>query len=161
MGYSFRLTARVLLYASSNRQDNTYHDLCCTSRGALAGTRNSSMGSPHGGSIRRLAQWANLLPRSYISLLSSGSSSFNSSSRSSSRSSSNSSSSNRSSRSSSSMCVGAVNGRIDGKRSIKQMCWETEKDGWTPEWKDRHAVKQDDAVVAIVHSLSLHIPSWG
>ena len=33
-----------LLYASSRRQDNTYHNLCYTSRGALAGTRNSSMG---------------------------------------------------------------------------------------------------------------------
>ena len=41
MGYSFRLTARVLLYASSHRQDNIYHGLCYTSRGALAGTRNS------------------------------------------------------------------------------------------------------------------------
>ena len=51
--YSFRLTARVLLYASSHRQDSTYHGLCYTSRGALAGTRNSSMGSPHEGSIRR------------------------------------------------------------------------------------------------------------
>ena len=27
-----------------HRQDNTYHGLCYTSRGALAGTRNSSMG---------------------------------------------------------------------------------------------------------------------
>ena len=53
IGYSFRLTARVLLYASSHRQDNTYHGLCCTSHGALAGTRNSSMGPPHEGSIRR------------------------------------------------------------------------------------------------------------
>ena len=53
MGYSFRLTARVLLYAPSHRQDNTYHGLCYTSRGALAGTRNSSMGPPHEGSIRR------------------------------------------------------------------------------------------------------------
>ena len=44
MGYSFRLAARVLWYASSHRQDNTYHGLCYTSRGALAGTRNSSMG---------------------------------------------------------------------------------------------------------------------
>ena len=44
MGYSFRLAARLLLYASSHRQDDTYHDLCYTSRGALAGTRNSSMG---------------------------------------------------------------------------------------------------------------------
>ena len=42
--YSFRLTATILLYASSHRQDNTYHSLCYTSRGALAGTRNSSMG---------------------------------------------------------------------------------------------------------------------
>ena len=45
-GYSFLLAARVLLYASSHRQDNTYHSLCYTSRGALAGTRNSSMGPP-------------------------------------------------------------------------------------------------------------------
>ena len=37
MGYSYRLTARVLLYAPSHRQDNTYHGLCYTSRGALAG----------------------------------------------------------------------------------------------------------------------------
>ena len=44
IGYSYRLTARVLLYAPSHRQDNTYHGLCYTSRGALAGTRNSSKG---------------------------------------------------------------------------------------------------------------------
>ena len=53
IGYSYRLTARVILYAPSHRQDNTYHGLCYTSRGALAGTRNSSMGPPHEGSIRR------------------------------------------------------------------------------------------------------------
>ena len=46
MGYSFRLTARVLLYAPSHRQNSTYNRLCYTSRGALAGTRNSSMGPP-------------------------------------------------------------------------------------------------------------------
>ena len=46
MCYSFRLAARVLLYASSHRQDNTYHGFCYTSRGALPGTRNSSMGPP-------------------------------------------------------------------------------------------------------------------
>ena len=40
IGYSFRLTARVLLYAPSHRQDSTYHGLCYTSRGALAGMRN-------------------------------------------------------------------------------------------------------------------------
>ena len=53
IGYSYRLTARVLLYAPSHRQDNTYHGLCYTSRGALAGTRNSSKGPLHEGSIRR------------------------------------------------------------------------------------------------------------
>ena len=53
ISYTFRLTARVLLYATSHRQDSTYHGLCYTSRGALAGTRNSSMGSHHVGSIRR------------------------------------------------------------------------------------------------------------
>ena len=62
MGYSFRLTARVLLYAPSHRQDDTDHSLCYTSRGALAGTRNSSMGPPHKGSIRwPIAPWANAL----------------------------------------------------------------------------------------------------
>ena len=61
IGYSYWLTARVLLYAPSHRQDNTYHGLCYTSRGALAGTRNSSMGPPHEGSIRRpTAPWATL-----------------------------------------------------------------------------------------------------
>ena len=35
IGYSYQLTARVLLYAPSHRQDNTYHGLCYTSRGAL------------------------------------------------------------------------------------------------------------------------------
>ena len=53
MGYSFRLTARVLLCAPFHIQDSTYHGLWYTSRGALAGTRNSSMGPPHEGSIRR------------------------------------------------------------------------------------------------------------
>ena len=64
MGYSFWLAARVLLYAPYHRQDSTYHGLCYTSYGALAGTKNSSMGPPHEGSIRRpIAPW------SYISLL--------------------------------------------------------------------------------------------
>ena len=36
----------------SHRQDSTYHGLCYTSRGALTGMRNSSMGPPHEGSIR-------------------------------------------------------------------------------------------------------------
>ena len=50
IGYSFRLAARVLLYAPSHRQDSTYHGLCYTSRGALTGTRNSSL-------EREIAQW--------------------------------------------------------------------------------------------------------
>ena len=50
MGYSFRLTAKVILYAPFHRQDSTYHGLRYTSHGALAGTRNSSMGPPHEGS---------------------------------------------------------------------------------------------------------------
>ena len=69
IGYSYRLTARVLLYAPSHRQDNTYNSLCYTSREALAGTRNSSMGPPHEGSIRQpIAPWANALPLSYVLL---------------------------------------------------------------------------------------------
>ena len=51
-GLLFSIDSRVLLYAPSYRQDSTYHSLCYTSRGAVAGTRNSSMGSPHEGSIR-------------------------------------------------------------------------------------------------------------
>ena len=46
MGYSFRLAARIILYASSHRQDNTYHGVCYTSRRVLVGTRNSSMDPP-------------------------------------------------------------------------------------------------------------------
>ena len=53
IGYSYRLAAKDILYAPSHRQDNTYHGLCYTSRAALAGTRNSSMGPLHEGSIRR------------------------------------------------------------------------------------------------------------
>ena len=66
IGYSFRLTARVLLYAPSHRQDSTYHSLCYTSRGALAGTRNSSMKDR---SDDPSHHERTLLPRSYISLL--------------------------------------------------------------------------------------------
>ena len=63
MGYSFQLTARVLLYAPSHRQVSTYNGLCYTSRGALAGTKNSSVGPPHEGSIQRpIAPWANAHP---------------------------------------------------------------------------------------------------
>ena len=40
------------IYAPSHRQDNIYHSLCYTSRGALAGTRISSMGPNHEGPIK-------------------------------------------------------------------------------------------------------------
>ena len=70
MGLSFRLTARVLLYAPSHRQDSTYHSLYYISRGAWLEWE--------------IAQWVHpmkdrsddpshhertLLPQSYISLL--------------------------------------------------------------------------------------------
>ena len=52
IGYSYRLTARVLLYAPSHRQDNTYHGLCYTSRGYWLEREIaqwvSSMGPPWG-----------------------------------------------------------------------------------------------------------------
>ena len=61
MGYSLKLAARILLYESSHRQDNTYHGLSYTSRGALGGTRKSSW-VHHEGSIRRpIAPCANAL----------------------------------------------------------------------------------------------------
>ena len=34
------------LYAHSHRWHRTYHSLCCTSCGALAGMKNSSIGPP-------------------------------------------------------------------------------------------------------------------
>ena len=43
MDYTFRLAARVLLCASSHREDSTYHSLCYTSRGTLTGTRSTSL----------------------------------------------------------------------------------------------------------------------
>ena len=59
IGYSFWLTARVLLYAPFHRQDSSYHSICYTSRGSLAGTRNISW-VHHEGSIRwPIARWAN------------------------------------------------------------------------------------------------------
>ena len=72
MGYSFRLTARFLLYAPSHRQDSTYHGLYYTSRGALAGTKNTSM-VPHTHPMKDRSDNPShhertLLSRSYISL---------------------------------------------------------------------------------------------
>ena len=62
---SFRLAARVLLYASSHIQDSTHHGLCDTSRVALAGTRTSSVGYRSDDLSRHERT---LLPRSCISL---------------------------------------------------------------------------------------------
>ena len=42
-GLLFPISSKVFLYAPSHRQDSTYHGLCYTSRGALAGTRNSDI----------------------------------------------------------------------------------------------------------------------
>ena len=61
MGYSFRLAARVLLYASSHRQDSTYHSLCYTSRGALLEWEIAQW-IHYGGLIRGpIAPWVNAL----------------------------------------------------------------------------------------------------
>ena len=46
IGYSYRLTARLILCAPSHIQDNTYHGLYYTSRGALADKRNSQWVDP-------------------------------------------------------------------------------------------------------------------
>ena len=68
MGYSFWIAARVLLYAPSHRQNSTCHGLYCTSRGTLAGTRNSSIGGMKDRSVDLSHYERTLLPRSYISL---------------------------------------------------------------------------------------------
>ena len=61
-GLLFPFSSKGFLYAISHREDSTYLGLYYTSRGALAGTRNSSMGPPHEGSIRRpIAPCANAL----------------------------------------------------------------------------------------------------
>ena len=44
--HCFRVPTKVLLYAPSHRLDCTYHGLCCTSCGTLAGTRYSSRRDP-------------------------------------------------------------------------------------------------------------------
>ena len=59
IGYSFRSTVRVLLYAPSHRQDCTYHSLCYTSRGALA-TYNKG--------LRSVDSWMFLYQHPYMSL---------------------------------------------------------------------------------------------
>ena len=69
MGYSFRLAARVLLYAPSHRQDSTYHSLCYTSHGALLEREIAQCVHPmKDGSDDPSHHERTLLPRSYISL---------------------------------------------------------------------------------------------
>ena len=46
-GLLFPMSSKGSLYASSHRQDNPYHGLCYTSRGALAGTRHITIGVTH------------------------------------------------------------------------------------------------------------------
>ena len=50
IGYSFRIAARVPLYAPSHRQEDTYHSFCYTIRGALDGMR-IALRAHHEGSI--------------------------------------------------------------------------------------------------------------
>ena len=50
-GIHLSSSSKGFLYALSHRQDITYHNLCYTSRGALAGTINISVGNE--GLIRR------------------------------------------------------------------------------------------------------------
>ena len=45
-GLLFSISSKGFVYASSRRQDNSYHGLCYTCSGALAGTKNNSMGPP-------------------------------------------------------------------------------------------------------------------
>ena len=52
-GLLFPINSKGSFICTVPQQDSTYHGLCYTSRGALAGTRNSSMCPPHEGSIRR------------------------------------------------------------------------------------------------------------
>ena len=46
-GLLFLISSKCsFIYTPSHREDSTYHSVCCTSRGALAGTRNGPMGPP-------------------------------------------------------------------------------------------------------------------
>ena len=65
IGYSFRLAARVILYAPSHRQDSTYHGLCYTSRGEIAQLVHPMKDRSDDPSHHERT----LVPRSYISLL--------------------------------------------------------------------------------------------
>ena len=48
-GLLFPINSKGSFIWTIHRQDSTYHGLCYTSRGALAGTINTSMGPPHEG----------------------------------------------------------------------------------------------------------------
>ena len=52
-GLLFSINSKGSFICTIHRQVSTYHGLYYTSHGSLAGKRNSSMGSPHEGSIRR------------------------------------------------------------------------------------------------------------
>ena len=65
MGYSFRLAARVLLYASSHRQDNTYQSWSTWLEREIAQWVHPMKDRSDDPSLRERT----LLPRSYISLL--------------------------------------------------------------------------------------------
>ena len=69
IGYSFRLAASVILYASSHRQDKPHHGFYYTSCGALVGIRNCSLGLPWRIDLTTHHE-RTLWPQSYISLLS-------------------------------------------------------------------------------------------
>ena len=58
-GLLFSIDSKGSFICTSHRQDNTYHGLCYTSHGALAGTRNSSMGI-------LMETFQNLLPMKYV-----------------------------------------------------------------------------------------------
>ena len=45
-GLLFSIISKGYFICTIHRQDGTYHDLCYTIRGTLAGMRNSSMGPP-------------------------------------------------------------------------------------------------------------------
>ena len=49
MGYYFRLTTRVRLYAPSNKHDSTYHGICYASRVPHAGRRKINVGMTYRG----------------------------------------------------------------------------------------------------------------
>ena len=67
-GLLFRLAARIILYTPSHRQDNTCHGLCYTSRGILAGKRNSSVSPPSRIDPTTYRTISGALSPSYISL---------------------------------------------------------------------------------------------